>query len=302
MVKPESEDSIRLALGTAQLGFNYGIANVNGKPSLKQAREILQTALANGITMFDTAQAYGESEAAIGKCTKKSQKGKLKIITKLGPNFRIDDTDAVVAAVRESLTKLGISRLFGLLLHRAEQMKMWNDGGLKTVKKLKGDGLIEHFGVTMSYHMDEISSLMDISDVKMFQLPFNIWDRRAYKKGIISAAKDRTKIVFIRSIFLQGLAFMDDLPPRLLLLRPLQNQAKSFCLNRKISLPHFCLQYALSRCPDAVVVIGAETSKQVIENIRLCQNTLPIEIFNEWEKTCPEFTHEQISPYAWPAQ
>ena len=56
-----------LVLGTVQLGLDYGIANSQGKPSDEQAAELVSTVWKGGISVFDTAQAYGDSEAVLGK-------------------------------------------------------------------------------------------------------------------------------------------------------------------------------------------------------------------------------------------
>ena len=56
----------KLSLGTAQLGFDYGIVNVGGKPNLDKSFEILKTAINAGINCFDTAPSYGDSEEIIG--------------------------------------------------------------------------------------------------------------------------------------------------------------------------------------------------------------------------------------------
>ena len=75
----------KLVLGTAQLGLNYGIANVIGKPTEKQALEIMKYAVENGINYFDTAHSYGNSEIIIGKFLNfyKNYKNKVNIITKM---------------------------------------------------------------------------------------------------------------------------------------------------------------------------------------------------------------------------
>ena len=56
-----------LALGTAQFGLTYGIANDNGQPSLEEVSTILRLAEREGITALDTAVAYGESETLLGQ-------------------------------------------------------------------------------------------------------------------------------------------------------------------------------------------------------------------------------------------
>ena len=54
-------------LGTAQLGSDYGIANVHGHPQFEQALEIVSTAWNAGIVLFDTAASYGNGQQVLGK-------------------------------------------------------------------------------------------------------------------------------------------------------------------------------------------------------------------------------------------
>src|SRR5262249_36978880 len=58
-----------LALGTVELGMDYGIAMPGeyGRPAESEAIRLIHAALDAGITLIDTARAYGESEAVIGR-------------------------------------------------------------------------------------------------------------------------------------------------------------------------------------------------------------------------------------------
>ncbi len=56
---------MKLALGTAQFGMNYGIANSSGKVNHEEAREILSLGRSVGIDTLDTAIAYGDSEESL---------------------------------------------------------------------------------------------------------------------------------------------------------------------------------------------------------------------------------------------
>ncbi len=58
---------MKLALGTAQFGLPYGIANQGGKVARLAARDMLQLAALKGIDTLDTAIAYGESETCLGE-------------------------------------------------------------------------------------------------------------------------------------------------------------------------------------------------------------------------------------------
>ena len=58
---------MRLALGTAQFGIEYGITNRRGKLREDEISKILSIADSRGVGGLDTAPAYGDSEALLGK-------------------------------------------------------------------------------------------------------------------------------------------------------------------------------------------------------------------------------------------
>ena len=57
----------KLSIGTAQFGLNYGVANKLGKPSLEKSKNIINAAQKYGLSMIDTASAYGDSESVLGE-------------------------------------------------------------------------------------------------------------------------------------------------------------------------------------------------------------------------------------------
>ena len=58
---------MKIVLGTAQFGLEYGIANKKGRIQKNEAREILHYARENGIHLLDTAINYGGSEQILGE-------------------------------------------------------------------------------------------------------------------------------------------------------------------------------------------------------------------------------------------
>ena len=55
------------ALGTVQLGMQYGLGEDSAKPSEEKSFAMLDAAMALGINTLDTANNYGDSEAVIGR-------------------------------------------------------------------------------------------------------------------------------------------------------------------------------------------------------------------------------------------
>ena len=110
----------RLALGTVQFGLNYGIANQQGQVSHDEAKAILDHASAHGIDTLDAAIAYGNSEQRLGEIGVQHW----QVVSKLPaiPEGCSDISQWVADSVKESLQRLKIKRLYGLLLHRPQQL------------------------------------------------------------------------------------------------------------------------------------------------------------------------------------
>lgn len=62
----ENHKSFKLALGTAQFGFTYGVSNKTGQVQPDEVCKILNLAKQAGVDTIDTAIAYGSCEAVIG--------------------------------------------------------------------------------------------------------------------------------------------------------------------------------------------------------------------------------------------
>ncbi len=134
---------MRLALGTVQLGLPYGIANLKGQPSSEESREIIKISLENGLRIFDTAQSYGESETVLGVCFKSlGVTNEVKVITKLHPDLDYMDWLKLKDCVLNSLKRLNVPSLYGLLLHRFHILDDWSTGLGMYLSRLKEEKLV----------------------------------------------------------------------------------------------------------------------------------------------------------------
>ena len=57
---------MKLSIGAAQCGLNYGISNLHGIVKKSEIESVLNHAIKNSIDTIDTAQAYGNSEGKLG--------------------------------------------------------------------------------------------------------------------------------------------------------------------------------------------------------------------------------------------
>lgn len=195
----------RLALGTAQFGLDYGVANQTGRVPPDEVRSILNEARNAGMDLLDTAVAYGVSEAALGRAGVRGW----QVVTKLPacPASLLDVADWVRAQVDGSLRRLGLTRLYGLLLHRPKQLlEPMGPTLLRSLRQLQQDGWVEKIGLSV-YEPEELDSLMGCFTPELVQLPYNALDGRWGQRWLPSLAAMGVEI-HARSVFLQGLLLM----------------------------------------------------------------------------------------------
>lgn len=265
-----ADSTLPLVLGTVQLGMEYGVANRTGKPALSQAIAIVETAWEEGVRCFDTAQAYGESEKVLGLAFKALQIEKAaKVVSKLPSSSRPQHEKMLLESVRSSLENLGVPMLEGLLVHNPTGARSWHDGLGAGLLKIQHAGLTKHIGASV-YSVEEGGLCLDIPDIFLVQLPFNVFDQDASQKGFFSAAQRRGCLLHVRSVFLQGLLLMEpaDIPGFLKKAIPLATQFADLCRGLGLSKKMVALAYAYWRARPFPLVVGAETPEQTLENCR----------------------------------
>jgi len=180
---------MKLALGTAQFGLDYGISNNGGQVALDAVSKILDFASKNNITVLDTAQAYGNSEQVLGKF----DLSRFKIVTKMSSESELET----------SLEKLGVKSVYALLFHKEIDV---NDETWAKFEKYKKQGKVQKIGVSV-YSPEVFKAIMSKYPIDIVQLPLNILDQRFLP--LLPELKKRNIEIHTRSTFLQGLLLMD---------------------------------------------------------------------------------------------
>ncbi|HBQ64450.1 MAG TPA: hypothetical protein DD727_05935 [Clostridiales bacterium] len=286
----------QMTLGTAQLGLEYGIANQGGKPTRKKAVEILDTAVGGGVVSFDTASAYGDSEEILGAYfTARVPAGQYPFITTKFMVEASEDTSRqgierqIRSAAEASLRKLGLQKIPVFMLHRVEDMTRYGSAVSDTLIKLKGENLIGRAGVSV-YTVTEVEEMLRHGVYQTVQLPMNLFDLRMLRSGILDRLQEAGCLVFVRSVFLQGLFFLDPatLPPQLDFTAILLKQLNRLAQDAGLSIARLAVAYIRDLPGVTSLVLGAETPRQVEENIRIMnqsglnrQTTEYIEAFSE---------------------
>lgn len=170
-----------LALGTAQLD-DYVIS----APSERKAQRIIETAWDAGIRYYDTAQAYGLSEARLSIYLP----AEAKVITKLHP----DALDESLAKIEKRLWQ-SFRRFepWAVLLHREQMLERWHEGLGDLLCNCKSRGLIQHIGLSVESSASDPYMMLPFPDLDVVQVPANI--ERMPPPGVN---------VFVRSVFERG--------------------------------------------------------------------------------------------------
>lgn len=253
----------KLILGTAQLGLNYGINNSIGKPTEKQIFEILDLACEKNIESLDTADAYGDAIERIGHYHKNSNQ-RFKILSK----FKFVDNLSLIDHVNFSLEKLKIPYFEVYSYHSCSDYVDHPDLKYKLCL-LKSKGLIKKTGISV-YTNEELSNVIHDSDIDVIQIPYNILDNNNLRGMYIAEAKSRNKEIHVRSIFLQGLFFMEDniIPKKLEALNLYIRQIKEYCNNESINLLSLAISYPIfNNCIDKVL-IGVDNKEHLLKNLQ----------------------------------
>jgi aryl-alcohol dehydrogenase-like predicted oxidoreductase len=200
-----------LGLGTAQLGLPYGVSNRGGQPSEAEAAAILECALANGVRTIDTAPAYGEAEALLGRLLPAG--AGVRVVTKTPPlggeEVSAAECDAVRRAAERSLELLRCERLDGLLVHHGAELA--RPGGellARRLAELREEGLARRLGVSV-YTREELDAARARLDLDLVQVPLNAFDQRLLRDGTLAELHRAGVEVHVRSAFLQGLLLME---------------------------------------------------------------------------------------------
>ncbi len=201
---------MNIGLGTVQFGLDYGVSNTRGRTSSGEVERILQFAQSENITVLDTAAQYGASEEVLGSCIGKFQQ--FDIVTKTPafkkPKMSLEDAKHLQNVFADSLRKLGQEKVYGLLVHHADDLLV--EGGqylMDAMLELKALGLVSKIGASV-YDGKQIDQILEQFEIDLIQVPINVFDQRLIANGKLAQLKAKGIEIHARSVFLQGLLLM----------------------------------------------------------------------------------------------
>lgn len=203
----------QFTLGCAQIGQPYGFRRSALGIRSEDPERLLEHAIDLGITHFDTAQAYGESEEILGRVLKRHKNKNFHVTTKLLPTLNPNDIAGIFNHIQSSIKKIG-KPIDSLLLHNPlhshyfctfasliyeskSQVK-----GLGTSVYTPSEAIVILRGYDPLYGKE--LSLFEYN----IQAPYNIMNHEPWDQSGILEAYKNSDIITLRSIFMQGILSM----------------------------------------------------------------------------------------------
>ena len=294
-------------LGTVQFGLKYGIQN-NDKPSEKEVFNILDVAIKYGISVFDTATAYGDSENVLGDYFKYRNINcdKIKVVSKISSDviFNVcnnSNRDKLVSAlsgnVDTSLKRLKIDRLYALLYH--DSTSVFNTKKIETLIELKSIGKVDKVGVSL-YTPEEALKALEYN-IDIIQVPYNLFDQRLDKIEFFKKAKDKNIEIYARSSLLQGLALMDtnNLPSKVLFAKEYIEKFNNLCKMYNIDRLEAAINYVASNSKIDYIVFGVDNVKHLYEYISCINKNINKKFLVDLKDMFSITNNKLVNPSLW---
>jgi aryl-alcohol dehydrogenase-like predicted oxidoreductase len=182
----------RTGWDVSEIGYGmWGLAGWTGSDA-HEVDYALDRSVELGCNFFDTAWAYGngKSEHVLSHLLTKNHTERLYVATKIPaknfrwpakPEYKPEDCypmDHVIDYTEKSLRNLGVESI------DLQQFHVWNDqwstadGWKKAVEKLKKDGKVKHFGISVNrWEPDNVLETLKTGLIDVVQVIYNIFDQ-----------------------------------------------------------------------------------------------------------------------------
>jgi aryl-alcohol dehydrogenase-like predicted oxidoreductase len=171
------------ALGLGCMGLNFGFGPATDK---EEAIKLIRAAYEQGVTFFDTAEAYGQAnEELVGEAVAPFR-NKVVIATKFGfqngdSSKGLDSSPARIRMVAEaSLKRLKVDAIDLFYQHRVDPTVPMEDVA-GTVKDLIAEGKVKHFGLSEA-GVESLRKAHAVQPVAALQSEYSLWWREPEKE------------------------------------------------------------------------------------------------------------------------
>lgn len=181
-----------LGFGCMGLSANYGPPTEH-----KEAVQIIRAAVERGVTLFDTAEAYGPftNEQLVGEALEPFR-DRMVIATKFGFGINPDGTrygrdsrpEHIRLVTDAALSRLKVESIDLLYQHRVDPNVPIEDV-TGTVKELIQQGKVKHFGLSEA-GAQTIRRAHSVHPLTAVQSEYSLWTRDPEQNGVLAACEE----------------------------------------------------------------------------------------------------------------
>lgn len=266
---------MKLGLGTAQFGMDYGISNPAGKVARTEVKNIFQLALQLGVSVLDTAPGYGDSESVLGELLPAAHS--FQIVTKTPvlntSKLTREHAELLDLSLQESLARLKQESIYGLLVHHADNLFL--PGGellVEALHRFVAQGRVRKIGTSV-YTGAQIDAVLSRFVPDIIQVPLNVLDQRLVTSNHLQRMKQLGVEVHTRSVFLQGVLLSEPnaLPAFFGPYRQKLERARDFARDNGLSALQLALGFVASVAGVDVALVGVTSERELQEILQAWQ-------------------------------
>lgn len=197
-----------VALGTWAWGDSgtTGDGYFGSEMSEADLREVVDRAMTNGFTLFDTAVVYGagRAETALGRTLAGYRRSDYQLSTKFTPQAAGDSGDPVADMLQQSLTRLGTEYIDLYWIHNPADVERWTP---RLIPLLEA-GTVRHVGVS-NHSVEQIARADEILGEAGFRVAavqnhFSLLYRHAEPAGVLEYCREHGTRFFAYMVLEQG--------------------------------------------------------------------------------------------------
>lgn len=267
-----------ISLGTVEIGMPYGIAE-NGNvavPDESSAGRLLNHALDIGVNFIDTARAYGESEAIIGRALQNRRQEYFltsKVVSPHGQSSEVAQVrDLTTASVQESLRLLQTDYIDLMMIHCRATEILPDQTVFETLLGFKEAGHIRKIGASV-YGEEAPLAAINHGGFDCLQIAYSVLDRRLESR-VFPLAEDMDVGLVARSVLLKG-ALSDryrHLPAALAGLKTRVQQLETLASRQDMTLPELAYRYVISQKMPQTALVGTASIEELEQVIRFAES------------------------------
>lgn len=265
----EKREFEKLGIEASLLGFGCMRFSLDKDGNIEEveAEQMLDLAIASGVTYIDTAYPYhnGDSEPFVGRVLKKYERNSFKLATKL-PIWKINSQEEAREVFESQLKRLDVDYVDFYLLHALDAdkwKKVLEYHIIEMCEELRQEGKIKYLGFSFHDEFHVFEEIIKAHQWDFCQLQLNYMDMgiQAGQKGVDLANELGVPLVVMEPIKGGSLASLPD---------DVTQMFKDY--DNDSTLASWALRYVGTLSGVKVILSGMSTLAQVEDNLKTFQN------------------------------